>query len=130
MEYVHLQVLRKLRCSAEIINTGCIAPGLFRAREASLRSGFFCNQVVSSSFRGSFGDLGAGSIDSDTPSGHVPGGVAGARTWMSTSCGGEDLGLDCFPLSLLRVLFGKLEDLVVISLFIRVLLVNMYAPPF
>jgi hypothetical protein len=68
-------------------------------------------------------DLGVGIFAGFSPSGFVPGGVAGARAWRSTASGAEDDVRDCFSVYLFKDMYAKCEDQLVLSFLFRVLLV-------
>lgn len=74
-------------------------------------------------------DLGAGFAASSTPSGTVPGSVAGSCALRSPRSCGEDDGPDCFSLVFFEVLFAKCEDWNVVFRFFGILrVVVMYSP--
>jgi hypothetical protein len=73
-------------------------------------------------------DLDAGFATSFTPSGTVPGSVAGSCALRSPRNCGEDDGPDCFSLVFFKVLFAKCEDWNVVFHFFGILRVVMYSP--
>lgn len=73
-------------------------------------------------------DLGVGINAGFTPSGFVPGGVAGAQALRSSARSGEDEALDCFSVYLFEGLFAKCKDQFVISLILRIPPVIVISP--
>jgi hypothetical protein len=67
-----------------------------------------------------------GSIAGAAPSGLIPGGGAGARSWSCLRCGGEDRGHDRFFIFLFRVLLVKIEALSLVICLARGLNATLY----
>jgi hypothetical protein len=79
-------------------------------------------------FKRNFINSMTGSIAGAAPSGLIPGGGAGARSWSCLRCGGEDRGLDRFFTFLFRVLLVKIEALSLVICLARSLNTTLYLP--
>jgi len=126
LEHIRACVLRELRL-AEFINGSALLK-LFMATVATPLLGCVGDSSFFLQVRWIF-DLDAGFIDSSTPSGHIPSGIAVAGVLRSLMSSGEE-GLDYNLTFLFEVLFAKSEDVFLFPAFPEILHVILYTPLF